>query len=542
MKALLAKVSLIALLVVSFNITADVKSDMEDPSLSLVAVMQNAINDGMSVASAVKAMIALDPEMSNSIVATAMVIAPDQYRAVVNAAIEAGASAGQVVAAALIATDGENADNIIAAAVDAAPSERQAIIDASVRALPSTTAGIQAVAASPLRATVVRGTGGGASVTAEEANALQATLDQIAADLAAAGFAADEVATAVSDITVALEESEADVETATDALVQLQADLEAAQAAQEAIPELEAEVETLTAESNAAEDEVDTAIAEASVVVAQANTAEADVDRLESQKAEVEAGVTEVEELESLASSDPDTFVAEADSRLAEAEAELATLGTEEDAQAALDDAVAAYEAVAEEDAALDLEIQKIEAAIAELEGSAQGIAEILAGAVTGSDLGSLQAQLTTLQNQRNSLNASGLQQTANALSATLGQIIRLTGVVNFLEASAASIEEGNAPGSAVWLNDVAVPLADLSAEDTQLGLDLVTAVAFQDTTTAEAQATLGTLTAQIDNLVTIASDLVDKTDELNDAETAADLDKIAEDINDTINSVVTTT
>ena len=135
MKALLTKLVLIACLL-PFTLNADVKSDMGDSNLSLVAVMQNAMNAGMSVGDSVAAMVTADASQASSIVATGMIVAPEQYNAIISAAIGAGASASSVVAAALIAADGENADMIIAAAVAAAPGQKDAIVAASARALP----------------------------------------------------------------------------------------------------------------------------------------------------------------------------------------------------------------------------------------------------------------------------------------------------------------------------------------------------------------------------------------------------------------------
>jgi len=256
MKAVFSKIALILLLLPAFAF-ADVKSDMSDPDLSLVAVMQNAMADGMSVGDAITAMIKADPSMASSIVATGMIVAPAQYAEIVKAAIDAGVPASTVVASALIATDGENADNVIAAAVNAAPDQREAIIAASVRALPQTGSGLAAIAGSPLRATTAKASGGGASVTASDVAGIQATLAQISADLAAVGFTAAETSQAVADITAALTDSQTDVATATQALVDVQADIAAAQDAQALLAADEAAEAAAVAAAAAAEAEAE---------------------------------------------------------------------------------------------------------------------------------------------------------------------------------------------------------------------------------------------------------------------------------------------
>ena len=143
--------------------------------------------------------------------------------------------AENVVAAALIASDGEDADNVIAAALAAAPDQSDAIKAAAVRVLPQTSQGVQAVAASPMRSTTAKSSGGGASVTADDVEGLQATLDDIEAQLVAAGVEVEEAEAQVASLTASLSESQADLATATTALEQVQADIEAAQAAQEAL-------------------------------------------------------------------------------------------------------------------------------------------------------------------------------------------------------------------------------------------------------------------------------------------------------------------
>ena len=178
---------LILSLFIPFTVNAGIAEDMNNPRLSLVSVMQNAVSSGMSVADAVTAMIKAEPSQSNAIVATAMVVAPDQYQAIVSAAIAAGAKPENVVAAAIIAADGENADQIIAAAVRAAPGSKDAIVTASARVLPQTTSGVRAVAATTIVPSIAQSTGGGATVTAADVGVVQDALAETQALLVQAG-------------------------------------------------------------------------------------------------------------------------------------------------------------------------------------------------------------------------------------------------------------------------------------------------------------------------------------------------------------------
>ena len=127
--------ALLLTVLIPFSVSADIRSDMNNPQLTLVVVMQNAVASGMTVSEAVEEMIAVEPSQSGSIVATAMIVAPGDFVAIINASIGAGADASGVVAAALVATDGENSGAIIAAVVRAAPDQESAIIAASDRVL-----------------------------------------------------------------------------------------------------------------------------------------------------------------------------------------------------------------------------------------------------------------------------------------------------------------------------------------------------------------------------------------------------------------------
>ena len=172
--------ALLLTVLIPFSVSADIRSDMNNPQLTLVVVMQNAVASGMTVSEAVEEMIANEPSQSGSIVATAMIVAPGDFVAIINASIGAGADASGVVAAALVATDGENSANIIAAAVRAAPGQESAINAASNRVLaqvaPSAVepvaeevdSGFEATTAELAQTTVAQqGSGGGAVATAD---------------------------------------------------------------------------------------------------------------------------------------------------------------------------------------------------------------------------------------------------------------------------------------------------------------------------------------------------------------------------------------
>ena len=121
---------------VVLNVSADLKSDMNNAELSLAAIMQEAIVDGLTVAGAVQQMIEADPTLASGIVATAMIVAPEQYRENISAAIGAGVPAVNVVTSALFAVTGENADQIIQAAIEFAPKAENEIMAVSARILP----------------------------------------------------------------------------------------------------------------------------------------------------------------------------------------------------------------------------------------------------------------------------------------------------------------------------------------------------------------------------------------------------------------------
>jgi hypothetical protein len=171
--------ALLLTVLIPFSVSADIRSDMSNPQLTLVVVMQNAVASGMTVAEAVEEMIAVEPSQSGTIVATAMIVSPGEFVAIINAAIGAGADASGVVAAALVATDGENSSSIIAAAVRAAPGQESAINAASNRVLaqvaPSAddgaaeevVSGVVATSGELAETTVAFGSGGGAVATAD---------------------------------------------------------------------------------------------------------------------------------------------------------------------------------------------------------------------------------------------------------------------------------------------------------------------------------------------------------------------------------------
>ena len=174
--------ALLLTVLIPFSVSADIRSDMSNPQLTLVVVMQNAVASGMTVAEAVADMIAVEPSQSGSIVATAMIVSPGEFGSIVSAAIGAGADASGVVAAALVATDGENSNRIIAEAVRAEPDQESAINAASNRVLaqvgPSALdgadegaaedeSGLEATSGELAQTTVAQGSGGGAVATAD---------------------------------------------------------------------------------------------------------------------------------------------------------------------------------------------------------------------------------------------------------------------------------------------------------------------------------------------------------------------------------------
>jgi len=539
MKSVFTKLAVILLMLPTLAF-ADVKSDMSNPNISLVAVMQNAMAGGMSAGDTVKAMIKTDPSLASSIVATGMIVAPAQYAAIISAAIDAGVSADTVVAAALIASDGKNADNVIAAAVSAAPGQKDAIVAASVRALPQTASGLTAVAGSPIRATTAQASGGGASVTASDVSLIRSTLAQVETELAAAGFTAAEVASAVNNLTAALTDSQSDVATATSSLVQIQADLVAAQAASIRVVELEAEVAALSDSATTAEAEVDASIAAAVSVVSttkKAGIAVANAQADAEAVAETNADVTAAKADFDAASGDLAATKAVATAKKTAAQTKLSALGDEAAVSAEATAAQTAADAAADQDARIDLDISKVQSAIAALETAGVGsVSESGVAVVTvkGQSLAQLQASLTALLGDKVNVDLAGATAKVRALRKTLKQVQRLKAIVAVYEA----VEQDNDIGAAQ--GRVGQLLTDGDTEAALAAAIVTNQLIFQGTATTAQQAEINKLNATIAALSETVKKLSVATTEKAVAEDTADLNKLADKISDAITSVAT--
>ncbi len=413
MKKKLLPAFMLSMALLPFTSMADVKSDMANAELSLVTVMQNAQADQLSTAEAVTQMIAADASQTSAIVATAMVVAPEDYAAIIKAAIDAGADPATVVASALTATGGENSAGIEAAALAAAPDERSEIQGAVSRIS----------SAQPVTPTVANASGGGAGVTAEEVVTLQSQITQIESDLAAAGFSPNEVSTAISELTTALSQSQTSVTAATNSLESLKQDIADAQAAQEQLAAAQAAAEAAAAERASAEEESNVAISAASAAAAAAELAALELELAEIALAEAEAAVADLESVEAT----PEAIGA----KRAEVEAELATLGDADEANASLGTAKADLEAAIQQDAALSQEETALQTAIAALESSAQGASAATGLTVTNPDgtrksLTQLRTELQTLQTNRTNLNIGGKRLSVAELNRVVQKITQL--------------------------------------------------------------------------------------------------------------------
>ena len=213
--------ALILSVLIPLSVSADIASDMNNPELSLVAVMENAIAEGMSVAEAVTQMLAIEPNQSNAIIATAMTVSGD-YRAIIGAAVNAGVPPDQAVVAVLIASDGVDADLVIGAGIEIAPESSDAIVAASTSVLPETAEGVAEVisAVAETAAETVTNDGGAASTAIGETDIyaasaeVQTALVEIKSELVAAGFTEEEADAEVTAIKTSLNETQGDVATA----------------------------------------------------------------------------------------------------------------------------------------------------------------------------------------------------------------------------------------------------------------------------------------------------------------------------------------
>lgn len=223
---------LLALLPASLQ--ADIKADMTNAELSLMQVVENALNEGQTIENVIAQMIAIDPSQAQSAIAAAIQADPDEIEVIVRAAILAGIDSATVVSVAINANGGERSERIIAAAVNAsAANQHAAIVQAAVEALPKTaagTAGFSATTATALAVRPVGAGGGGAAFTAAESREVQALLGEVEAALLTANVSQAEANVVIEAITAELTKSQADVATSVTALNQIKTNLAAASA------------------------------------------------------------------------------------------------------------------------------------------------------------------------------------------------------------------------------------------------------------------------------------------------------------------------
>ncbi len=214
---------------------ADIRSDMQDSELSLVQVVQNALDEGMPIDAIVAEMIDVSPEQSNSIVATAMILRAEAFESIILAAITGGAEPTEVVRVALAASDGENERAIVRAVTRAAPESADEVQQlASQLTEGGGPAGPTATPGPQVEPTIPSASGGGSASTAEDVDNIlaasaevQTVLNEVEAALADAGFTAAEVTTAVDQITQTLSDAQANVDTAITFLTTLRDDVQA---------------------------------------------------------------------------------------------------------------------------------------------------------------------------------------------------------------------------------------------------------------------------------------------------------------------------
>ena len=538
MKALFRNLILVALVAPAMAF-ADVKSDMANPKMSLVAVMNNAMSQGMSASAAVSEMIKADRSMTNSIVATGLLVAPNDYSAIIRAAINAGAAPEDVVAAALIATDGENAEAIIASAKAAAPaSKAQAIANAAARALAQP--GLQpGGTVSPIAATTGQASGGGSSVTANDVAGLNASLASIRASLAAVGFSDVEVTAAISNLTSALTTSQQAVNAARAELASLASDLVAAQEAAAQAEALQEQVIELTAAAAAQEalaqrDLDEAAEAEAAARAAELEAAEAAAAAQAAAElaAQIEADAAEAEAV----ASDPDALAALAVTKRTETQAQLDAIGeTKESATAKLTTARETANAANKAAAVTALDLQKVQSAISAAEGSGV-FNETLTGEVKIAGLNlsalialrdSLNAQLTTEQQTAAAATAeaTGLARTVQLVDALVAKVAAWDEVNTNRNTTAIQTAKSNQTANAQAASTISAT-AQQKAQETRTVATLATTkstatlqsfVQSQNQALSAAQQAAAVAQAQADELAKINEELKNAVDDLNE-------------------------
>lgn len=224
---------LLALLPIMAN--ADISSDMANSELSLAQVVQNAQAEGLDMDAIVTQMIAADPAQSSSIVAAAMVVAPNSFGQIVSAAVRAGADPSSVASAALVANNNSNQAGIVNAIVAAVPPSQRGAVRASVNQaaarVTSTTGAVNTAAARAIRvaATTARGAGGGgAASTADEIQdiletreELEATIASVRESLVAAGIDSADVEAGLQAITNSLRDQQTSLDSIATSLTAL---------------------------------------------------------------------------------------------------------------------------------------------------------------------------------------------------------------------------------------------------------------------------------------------------------------------------------
>lgn len=537
MKNLFARLAVLALLIPALA-NADVKSDMNNASLSLVAVMQNATNSGLSVSETVKAMIEADASQASAIVATGMIVAPDQYEAIVSAAIEAGVPASTVVGAALVASDGENADMIVAAAVKAAPDQQDAIVAASVQVLPQTSQGLTAVSASPMRASVATSSGGGAGVTASEVISIQTTLAAIESQLAAAGFTGAELADAVGDITTALQTSQANAATAINRLQNVQVQLKEIQVAQAELPALIAAQQAAQEAALAAEEQLNAVVESASAASAEAERIQTELVLAEQEDAALDAEVAEINALLAKAGSDPtaaqEELIAKYNARREAADA--TGLASKEDADSALVTAKTALGDIVKSEKKTQLELDTVNTLIASAEAAAFS-QEQLTAALSDSSIAQLRAQRDQIIGNLNAiLEAKGRAalnvSEAAANSITWSALSRLDQGLGGIPPGDPQLNLLAALGS---LNSV------ISSASTVTKANIETVKTTVTNAVAQANAALANLAQSRSEFVVKATDAVTKTEDVAATEKKADATTALNAIEDVTASLSTT-
>lgn len=116
---------------------ADLREDMEDPQLTLLAIAENELDKDRSIEVIVQDMIDIEPTQTTAIVAAAIQAASESIDSIFSVAIESDANSAEIVGAAILAAEAESSlkqvQYIVETAVALDPDNTRAILESAGR-------------------------------------------------------------------------------------------------------------------------------------------------------------------------------------------------------------------------------------------------------------------------------------------------------------------------------------------------------------------------------------------------------------------------